>query len=178
MQNEFSNGRGIMFVLFFIMVLSPMGPMAEVFVGSADAAGVSRHIYEFSDGSTEHVALYQGANPDIGAEISLPKGALVTEVSMTLSGASATGWSQTVTDDRDEWIAGGASATDSRSGDLSLDLANSSSSFFAHGFDETVNPASDAWLDNGSYAVRQPHTSNSTESRFSQQVLKTSSNFN
>ena len=56
MQNEFSNGRGIMFVLFFIMVLSPMGPMAEVFVGSADAAGVSRHIYEFSDGSTEHVA--------------------------------------------------------------------------------------------------------------------------
>ena len=178
MQNEFSNGRGVMFVLFFIMVLSPMGPLAEVFVGSADAAGVSRHIYEFSDGSTEHVALYQGANPDIGAEVSLPKGALVTDVSMTLSGASATGWSQTVTDDRDEWIAGGASATDSRSGDLSLDLANSSSSFFAHGFDETVNPASDAWLDNGSYAVRQPHTSNSTESRFSQQVLKPSTNFN
>ena len=73
MQNEISSGRGIMFVLFFIMVLSPMSPLAEVFVGSADAAGVSRHVYEFSDGSTEHVALYQGANPDIGAEISLPK---------------------------------------------------------------------------------------------------------
>ena len=73
MQNEISSGRGIMFVLFFIMVLSPMGPLAEVFVGSADAAGVSRHVYQFSDGSTEHVALYQGANPDIGAEISLPK---------------------------------------------------------------------------------------------------------
>ena len=83
--------------------------MVEVFVGSADASGVSRHMYEFHDGSTEHVALYQGANPDIGAKISLPKGALVTDVSMTLSGASATGWSQTDTDDRDEWIAGSAS---------------------------------------------------------------------
>ena len=174
MQNNLSSGRGVMFVLFLIMVLSPMSPMAEVFVGSADASGISRHIYEFNDGSTEHVALYQGANPDTGAEISLPKGALVTDVSMTLSGASATGWSQTDTDVRDDWIEGTVSSSDSRSGELSLGLSNHSTSFFPHGYDESMNPASDAWLDNGSYSIRQPHTSNSTESRFSQQVLKTS----
>tara|TARA_B110000483_G_scaffold24056_1_gene28268 strand:- start:2449 stop:7851 length:5403 start_codon:yes stop_codon:yes gene_type:complete len=176
MQKDLTNGRGIMFVLFFIMVLSPMGPMADVVVGSADAAGVSRHIYSLHDGSSEYVALYQGANPDVGAMVSLPKGALVTEVSMTLSGASATGWSQTVTDDRDEWIEGTTSATDARSGDLSLAFSNRSTSFFPHGYDELENPASDAWLDNGSYAIRQPHTSNSTEGRFSQQALKASSN--
>ncbi|MDE0870261.1 MAG: hypothetical protein OSA21_08120, partial [Candidatus Poseidoniaceae archaeon] len=176
MQNDLTNGRGVMFVLFFIMVLSPMGPMADVVVGSADAAGVSRHIYSLHDGSSEYVALYQGANPDVGAMVSLPKGALVTEVSMTLSGASATGWSQTVTDDRDEWIEGTTSAADARSGELGLAFSNRSTSFFPHSYDELENPSSDAWLDNGSYAVRQPHTSNSTESRFSQQALKTSSN--
>ncbi|HJL97059.1 MAG TPA: hypothetical protein QF401_02800, partial [Candidatus Poseidoniaceae archaeon] len=175
MQNDLSNGRGIMFVLFFIMVLSPMGPMADIVVGSADASGVSRHIYSLHDGSSEYVALYQGANPDAGAMISLPKGALVTDVSMTLSGASATGWSQTVTDDRDEWMEGTSSATDSRSGDLSLAFSNRSTIFFPHGYDEVADSASDAWLDNGSYAIRQPHTSNSTENRFSQQSLKTSS---
>lgn len=175
MQNDLSNGRGIMFVLFFIMVLSPMGPMADIVVGSADASGVSRHIYSLHDGSSEYVALYQGANPDAGAMIALPKGALVTDVSMTLSGASATGWSQTVTDDRDEWMEGTSSATDSRSGDLSLAFSNRSTIFFPHGYDEIADSASDAWLDNGSYAIRQPHTSNSTENRFSQQSLKTSS---
>ena len=116
-KTTYLSGRGVMFGLFLIMVLSPMSPMAEVFVGSADASGISRHIYEFNDGSTEHVALYQGANPDTGAEISLPKGALVTDVSMTLSGASATGWSQTDTDVRDDWIEGSASSSDSRSGE-------------------------------------------------------------
>ena len=132
--------------------------MAEVFVGSADASGISRHIYEFNDGSTEHVALYQGANPDTGAEISLPKGALVTDVSMTLSGASATGWSQTDTDVRDDWIEGSASSSDSRSGELSLGLSNHSTSFFPHGYDESMNPASDAWLDNGTYSIPVSYT--------------------
>ena len=168
-------GRGVMFVLFAILVLSPMSPLTDVFVDEAEAAGVARHVYEFSDGSTEYIALYQGANPDTGAQITLPKGALVTDVTMTLSGASATGWSQKVTDDRTDWIAGTDSMTDSRSGDLSLALASPEEEFFPHGYDETVNPNSDAWLDNGSYSLRQPHTSNSTESRFSTQVTKTSS---
>ena len=168
-------GRGIMFVLFAILVLSPMSPLTDIFVDEVEAAGVARHVYEFSDGSTEYIALFQGANPDTGAQVTLPKGALVTDVTMTLSGASATGWSQKVTDNRADWIRGTDSLTDSRSGELSLALASPQKDFFPHGYDETVNPNSDAWLDNGSYSLRQPHTSNSTESRFSTQVTKTSS---
>lgn len=168
-------GRGIMLLLFSILVLSPMSPLADMVIDEVDAAGVARHVYEFSDGSAEYIALFQGANPDTGAQISLPKGALVTDVTMTLSGASATGWSQKVTDTRADWIKGTDSMTDSRSGDLSLDLGAVENEFFPHGYDETVNANSDAWLDNGSYSLRQPHTSNSTESRFSSQVSKTSS---
>lgn len=152
-----------------------MTPLADIIIDEVEAAGVARHVYEFSDGSTEYIALFQGANPDTGAQITLPKGALVTDVTMTLSGASATGWSQKVTDDRAQWIRGTDSMTDSRSGDLSLALASPEREFFPHGYDETVNSNSDAWLDNGSYSLRQPHTSNSTESRFSTQVTKTSS---
>ena len=33
-----------------------------------------------------------------------------------------------------------------------------------------MNPSSTAWLDNGTYAVRQPHTSNQTDALFSQQL--------
>ena len=168
-------GRGIMFVLFAILVLSPMSPLTDIFVDKAEAAGVARHVYEFSDGSTEYIALFQGANPDTGAQVTLPKGALVTDVTMTLSGASATGWSQKMTDSRADWNRGTDSMTDSRSGELSLALASPEKDFFPHGYDETVNSNSDAWLDNGSYSLRQPHTSNSTESRFSTQVTKTSS---
>ncbi len=170
-----SPGRGIMFLLFAILILSPMTPFADMIVDEVEAAGVARHVYEFSDGSAEYIALFQGANPDTGAQITLPKGALVTDVTMTLSGASATGWSQKVTDDRAEWIRGTDSMTDSRSGDLSLALSSPEHIFFPHGYDENVSSNSDAWLDNGSYSLRQPHTSNSTESRFSTQVTKTSS---
>ena len=49
-------------------------------------------------------------------------------------------------------------------------MANSSHAFNAHGMDEDINPSSTAWLDNGTYAVRQPHTSNSTDALFSQQL--------
>ena len=58
---------------------------------NAEASGVARHVYEFSNGNDEYIALYQGANPDVGSSISIPKGAKVTDVSMTLSGASSTG---------------------------------------------------------------------------------------
>tara|TARA_B100001093_G_scaffold78817_3_gene70077 strand:- start:18306 stop:23729 length:5424 start_codon:yes stop_codon:yes gene_type:complete len=170
------DGRGVMLLLFLVMVLAPMSPLADHVITPAEATGVSRHIYTLHDGSSEYVALYQGANPDSGAMVSVPKGALVTDVSMTLSGASATGWSQTMADERDDWIEGTSSSVDARSGDLSLAFSNTSNEFFAHGYDEVVNNESDAWLDNGSYAIRQPHTSNATESRFSQQVLKTSTN--
>ena len=173
MHDNIPAGRGVMFLLFTIMVLSPMSPFADVLVQPSDASGVARHVYEFADGSTEYVALYQGGNADAGAEVALPRGAKITDVSMTLSGASATGWSQLIDDDRSDWMAGLSSSVDARSGDLSLAFSNTSESFFPHGYDEITDSNSDAWLDNGSYALRQPHTSNATENRFSQQNLKT-----
>ena len=81
------------------MFLTLLSPMAGLFASEAEAAAGTRHVYEFSDGSVEHIALFRGANPDMGASVSLPRGLLVTDVSMTLSGASATGWSQLVADD-------------------------------------------------------------------------------
>ena len=113
----------------------------------------------------------------MGASVSLPRGALVTDVSMTLSGASATGWSQIVADDRPHWIRGADSNVDDRSGDLTLAMDNVSRNFLPHGNDAYVDSNSDAWLDNGSYALRQPHTSNATETLYSQQLTKTSSSF-
>ena len=169
--------RAVFFLLVSMMVLTPLGPLAEVMISEAEAAAGTRHVYEFSDGSVEHIALYQGANPDMGAAVSLPRGALVTDVSMTLSGASATGWSQIVTDDRDHWIRGTEADIDDRSGDLTLAMNNVSRNFLPHAEDAYVDPNSDAWLDNGSYALRQPHTSNATETLYSQQLTKTSSSF-
>jgi len=171
------NARAVFFLLVSIMFFTPLSPMAGLFASDAEAAAGTRHVYEFSDGSVEHIALYQGANPDTGASVSLPRGALVTDVSMTLSGASATGWSQVVADDRVHWIRGSETSVDDRSGDLTLAMDNISKNFLPHGNDAYINPNSDAWLDNGSNALRQPHTSNATESLYSQQLTKTSSSF-
>ena len=117
-QQRYS-AKAVFLLLVSMMVLTPLGPMAGLFASDAEAAVGTRHVYEFSDGSVEHIALYQGANPDMGASVSLPKGAMVTDVSMTLSGASATGWSQVVADDRVHWNRGASSNTDARSGENS-----------------------------------------------------------
>ena len=162
--------RSLAVVLLALFLGMSISPFSELWVEQAEAAEVARHTYEFSDGTTEYVALYQGGNADTGAKIALPKGAEVTDVQMTLSGASATGWSSIPTTTRDHWVAGEASDTDNQSADLTLAMANSSNEFNAHGLDEEVNPSSTAWLDNGTYAVRQPHTSNSTDALFSQQL--------
>ena len=175
-QQRYS-AKAVFLLLVSMMVLTPLGPMAGLFASDAEAAVGTRHVYEFSDGSVEHIALYQGANPDMGASVSLPKGAMVTDVSMTLSGASATGWSQVVADDRVHWNRGASSNTDARSGELTLAMDNVSHHFLPHGNDAYVDENSDAWLDNGSFALRQPHTSNATEALFSQQLTKTSSSF-
>ncbi len=169
--------RGVFLLLVGLMFLTPLSPLANMTALDAEAAPGTRHVYLFKDGSTEHIALYQGANPDLGAMVELPRGALVTDVTMTLSGASATGWSQVVADDRVHWVRGAESGTDDRSGDLTLALSNVSRNFLPHGNDAYIHPNSDAWLDNGSYALRQPHTSNATETLFSQQLTKTSSSF-
>ena len=100
----------------------------------------------------------------------MPKGAEVLDVQVTLSGASSTGWSQVSTDNYDEWMDGVSSQVDARSDDLTLGFDSGGMEFSPHGLDEEILTGSDAWLDNGSFAIRQPHTSNSTEVRFSNQV--------
>ena len=174
MLRSTSSPRAVLIIVLFLFLATPFTPLVDNIAPNAEASGVARHVYEFSNGNEEYIALYQGANPDVGSSISIPKGALVTDVTMTLSGASSTGWSDFSDELRDDWIEGDASSTDSRSDELTLAMSNTTIDFFAHGNDAYENPSSTAWLDNGSYAIRQPHTSNATESRFSQQVLKTS----
>ena len=131
--------RSIAIVLLALFVGMSFSPFGELWIEQAEAAEVARHTYEFSDGTTEYIALYQGGNADTGAKIALPKGAQVTDVQMTLSGASATGWSSIPTTTRDHWVAGEATNTDNQSSDLTLAMANSSHEFNAHGIDEEVN---------------------------------------
>ena len=178
MSGNFVSRRTLAALLLSLFIGMSMSPLSELWIENAEAAEVARHTYEFSDGTTEYIALYQGGNADSGAKISLPKGAEVTDVQMTLSGASATGWSSIPTTTRDHWVAGEASNTDNKSSDLTLAMANVSQAFNAHSIDEAVNPSSTAWLDNGSYAVRQPHTSNSTDALFSQQRKLTPNSLN
>ena len=175
MTQKFSS-RAALSLMVFVLVLTPMSPLSELFIGDAKANGSSRHIYTFSDGSVENIALYQGGS-DKTSIVSMPKGAEVLDVQVTLSGASSTGWSQVSTDTYDEWMEGNPSQVDARSEELSLGFNSSEIAYSTHGSDEESLPGSNAWKDNGSFAIRQPHTSNSTESRFSNQIRVTSSNF-
>ena len=162
-------------MLTLLMMLMSASPLLTSLAPHAEATGVARHAYGFSDGSTEYVALYQGASPDTGASVRLPVGAEVVDVRMTLSGASSTGWSSTTSTTTEDWMAGEGAGVDARSPVLTLQQATPTTEFFPHGMDAVIDPSSTAWHDNGSYAVRQPHTSNSTETRFSQQLQRTSS---
>ena len=120
MSQKFSS-RAALSLMVFILVLTPMSPLSEVFIGEAKANGASRHIYTFSDGSVENIALYQGG-ADKTSIVAMPKGAEVLDVQMTLSGASSTGWSQVTTDTYDEWMDGESSMVDPRSEELTLGL--------------------------------------------------------
>ena len=102
MSANFVSRRTLAALLLSLFMGMSMSPFSELWIETAEAAEVSRHTYEFSDGTTEYIALYQGGNADSGAKISLPKGAEVTDVQMTLSGASATGWSSIPTETREE----------------------------------------------------------------------------
>ncbi len=154
------------FGLTGLMILTVLVPLLAV-APTVEATG-TRHVYTFSDGNTEAVAL---ATPGAAAntiKVALPKGAEVTDAQVTLSGASSTGWNQLVTNTRAGWMAGESNDADPRSDELSLGMYSPVESFETLGMDAEPSTAS-AWLDNGSFAIRQPHTSNATESRFSQQ---------
>ena len=165
--------------VMLLMLLSLTTPFSEVLrEDSVQAAGGgSRHIYTFADGSAENIALYQGANPDRTTKLSIPRGAEVTDFEITLSGASSTGWSQLQTDTWEEWMKGTSAGTDSRSGDLSLALSNPVDEFTPFSQDVYVDNRSDSWFDNGTFSIRQPHTSSALESRFSEQVKQTNTSF-
>ena len=175
MSQSFSS-RAAFVTMLLILLMCPFSPLSDTLVGDAQANTPPRHIYTFSDGSIENVALYQGG-ADRTTKVSIPKGAEVLDVEMTLSGASSTGWSQVSTDSYDEWMDGQSNRVDSRSEELTLGFNDSDYRLSAHSISDEINPSSDAWLDNGSFAVRQPHTSNSTETRFTNQMRITSTNF-
>ena len=161
--------------MLLILLLTPMSPFSNLIVEEASANGATRHIYTFSDGSVENIALYQGG-ADKTTKVSIPKGAEVLDVEVTLSGASSTGWSQVTTDTYEEWMDGESNNADPRSEELTLGFGNSDLEEFSHGMNEVGATGSTAWLDNGSFAIRQPHTTNSTENRFSNQVRITDQN--
>ena len=58
--------RAMLTMMVMLLVLTPLSPFSELIVGDAEASGSSRHIYTFSDGSVENIALYQG-----GAELAM-----------------------------------------------------------------------------------------------------------
>ena len=166
----------MLIMMVMLLALTPLSPFSEILVGEAEASGSSRHIYTFSDGSVENIALFQGG-ADKTTKVAIPKGAEVLDVQVTLSGASSTGWSQVTTDTYDEWMDGSSNRADSRSEELSLGFDSGDTEFISHSLDEEELPGSSAWLDNGSFALRQPHTSSANETRLSNQVRMTSSNF-
>ena len=102
-------------LMIILLLLAPAAPMFEQIGVSVEAAGGSRHLYTFSSGEVEEIATYQGGGADTSIVVDLPNGAEVTDVEMTLSGVSATGWSQVTVDDRSDWSAGQSGAVDSRS---------------------------------------------------------------
>ena len=54
-------------MLTLLMMLMSASPLLTALAPNAEASGVARHAYGFSDGSTEYVALYQGAS-SLGSE--------------------------------------------------------------------------------------------------------------
>ena len=134
MSQKFSS-RAALSMMVFILVLTPMSPFSEMFITEAEANSSSRHIYTFSDGSVENIALYQGG-ADKTTVVAMPKGAEVLDVQVTLSGASSTGWSQVSTDTYEEWMDGVSSQSDARSGDLTLGFDDGDFEFSPHGMSE------------------------------------------
>ena len=138
-----------------------------------EASSGTRHIYTFTDGSTEAIAVYQSGQTATNVKVALPRGAEVTDVEMTLSGASSTGWNQIQHTSRTNWFSGIANDTDKRSDSVTLALDNPTYNFSSHGVDDESTSGA-AWLDNGSFSIRQPRTSNASETRFVPQTTVTS----
>ena len=59
MSQSFSS-RAAFVTMLLILLMCPFSPLSDTLVGDAQANTPPRHIYTFSDGSIENVALYQG----------------------------------------------------------------------------------------------------------------------
>lgn len=165
------------FSLVLLMIISIGSPLLSLVPVAQAGSGSVRHIYSFSDGSVEATALYQGSSPDVTNSITIPKGAEVTDIGMTLQGASATGWSQVDSLDRSDWMKGDESNVDKRSDILTLGLDSPIIELESHDPMEDYNLNNTAWRDNGSFALRQPHTGNVSESLFVPQSQVTGNSF-
>ena len=151
------NKRHLPSMLVLLFLLSSLAPLLDFTSDVAEASGGTRHVYTFTDGSIEAVALYQSGQKATNIKVSLPKGAEVTAVEMTLSGASSTGWNQIQQTSRADWMAGDAVDTDPRSDSISLGLESSTLNFSSHQIDAAPT-SGNAWNHNGSFSIRQPHT--------------------
>ena len=67
-------------IMLMVFILSSMAPLLEFTTSEAQASGGSRHIYTFSDGGTEAIAVYQSGTPARNVKVSMPRGAEVTAV--------------------------------------------------------------------------------------------------
>ena len=132
-------------------------------------SGGVRHLYTFADGSSEAIALYQSGTPARNIQVSIPRGAEVTGAEVTISGASATGWNSITDTSRSDWSEGTPIAIDTRGESVTLSMKDENNWFESHDM-ESEPASSNAWYDNSTYSIRQPHTTNVSETRFSSQL--------
>jgi len=165
----------LLLLLFLISVAAPAmqapGPPSDDLDANTDhelASGGARHLYTFADGSSEAIALYQSGTPARNIKISMPRGAEVTGAEVTISGASATGWNSVTDSMRSDWAEGTPTDTDARGESVTLALQDNQEWFEPHDLDAASTSAT-AWYDNTSFSIRQPHTTNVSEGRFTSQ---------
>ena len=162
-----SVGRSSPILLVFLLLVSSLVPLIST-VQEVEANPTGRHIYTFSDGTTSAIALASPGSPARNIMVSLPRGAEVLDAEITLSGASSTGWNQVTSVNRADWMDGESNSVDPRSDDLSLGFSNPDLDFIPYEIDSTSSSGS-AWYDDASFSIRQPHSSNASEGRFTQQ---------
>ncbi|MBS72462.1 MAG: hypothetical protein CMO20_05890 [Thermoplasmata archaeon] len=172
MLGEYKRSKISSFIIL-LMLISILSPLIQFSSFDVAASSGSRHVYTFSDGSTESISLYQSGQPATNIKVALPKGAEVTDVEMTLSGASSTGWNTIRHSSQSDWMSGVSIDTDARSDSVSLAIDSPEFDFSTHGMDSGTNYGN-SWLDNGSFSIRQPRTSNATENRFTPQTTVSS----
>ena len=134
----------------------------------SESSGGGRHLYTFSDGSSEAIALYQTGTPAKNIQVSIPRGAEVTSAEVTISGASVTGWNSVTDSTRSDWQSGTSTDADPRSDSLTLAFDGRSNWYNPHDF-ETAPSSSSAWFDNSTYSIRQPHTTEVLETNLTAQ---------